>query len=116
MQERRTTKRIKISYYVPVVNAESYDQLGILLEITPRGLLVDSEKMLPIDKEFRLRLDLTDQSFNSPFISFMAKTKWVRPDRIEPNYFNIGFEITQISKSDQMTVQEIMEKYASLNR
>ena len=115
MQERRSTKRIKISYYVPVVNAETYEQLGILQEITPKGLLVDSGKILPIDKEFRLRLDLTDQFFNTPFITFVAKAKWVRPDRIEPNFYNIGFEITQISKEDQRTVEEIMEKYAAIH-
>jgi hypothetical protein len=116
IQERRTTRRIKISYYVPVVNAESYDQLGILMEITPKGLLVDAEKILPIDKSFRLRLDLTDQAFDKPFISFLAQAKWVRPDRIEPNFYNIGFEIINISEEDKRIVEQIMEKYSSLSR
>jgi hypothetical protein len=111
-QERRSIKRIKISYYVPVVNAESYEQLGILLEITPKGLLVDSQKVLPIDKPFRLRLDLTDESFDKPLISFTAKAKWVRPDRIEPSYYNIGFEMVEISDEDKKVVEKIMEKYA----
>lgn len=114
-QERRSIKRIKISYYVPVVNAESFEQLGILLEITTKGLLVDTQKILPIDQPLRLRLDLTDESFEQPFITFTAQAKWVRPDRIEPRFYNIGFEMLELSEVDQKIVEKIMEKYASWN-
>jgi hypothetical protein len=114
-KERRSRKRIKISYYVPVVNAESYEQLGILSEITTKGLLVDTQKILPTDKPFKLRLDLTDESFEQPFITFTAQARWVRPDRIEPGFYNIGFEMLKISRTDKGIVEKIMEKYASWN-
>jgi len=113
MQERRNTSRKKIKYYVPVIDAESYEQIGVLLEITSQGMMVDSQKLVPIDRPIRLRLDLTDQSFEVPFISFVAQAKWVRPDKIEPNYFDVGFEIVEISDEDRLIVEEIMEKYAS---
>ena len=74
-QERRSSQRIKISYYVPIVNAESYEKLGILSEITTKGLLVDSHKILPIDQQFKLRLDLNDESFDQMFINFIARVK-----------------------------------------
>jgi len=112
MQERRSLKRIKISYYVPVVNADTYEQLGILLEITSRGLMVDSNKLVPLDLPLRLRLDLTDESFEQPFLTFTAQAKWTRPDRIEPSFYNIGFEITQIAEGDKEVLEMIMEKYA----
>jgi hypothetical protein len=114
-QERRSIKRIKISYYVPVVNAESYEQLGILVEITPKGLLVDSQKILPIDKPMKLRLDLTDESFDKSLITFTAVAKWVRPDRFEPSFYNIGFEIQHLSGEDRVIVEQIMEKYTAWN-
>lgn len=116
MEERRSTKRIKISYYVPVVNAESYEQLGILLEITPRGLLVDTQKVLPIDKPIKLRLDLSDDTFGKPFIYFTARPKWIRPDRIEPSFYNIGFELFEISEEDGLIVEKLMGKYAAYTR
>lgn len=115
MQERRSTKRIKISYYVPVVNADSYEQLGILLEITPDGLLVDSNKLVPLDLPLRLRLDLTDETFEQPFLTFTAQAKWTRPDRMEPSFYNIGFQITQLADGDKEILEKIMEKYASVN-
>jgi len=115
MQERRSTKRIKISYYVPVVNADSYEQLGILLEITPHGLMVDSNKLVPLDLPLRLRLDLTDETFEQPFLTFTAQAKWTRPDRIEPSFYNIGFEITQLADGDKEILEKIMDKYTGIN-
>ena len=112
-QERRSIKRIKISYYVPIVNAESYEKLGILSEITIKGLLVDAQKTLPIDQQFKLRLDLNDESFDHPFINFKAKVRWVRPDRFEPGFYNIGFEMMDLSSFDIRVIEKIMENYAA---
>jgi len=112
-QERRSQQRIKISYYVPIVNAESYEKLGVLSEITTKGILVDAEKILPIDQQFRLRLDLNDESFEQPFINFKAKVKWVRPDRFQPGYYNIGFELVDISNNEARIIEKIMEDYSA---
>jgi len=112
-QDRRSITRIKISYYVPIVNAESYEKLGILAEITTKGLLVDSQKLLPIDHQFKLRLDLTDENFDQPFINFIAQVKWVRPDRFDPGYYNIGFEMVNLSQTDKRIIQKLMADYAA---
>lgn len=112
-QERRSIQRIKISFYVPIVNAESYETLGVLSEITTKGLLVDSQKILPIDQKFKLRLDLNDDKFDQPFINFLAQVKWVRPDRFGPGYYNVGFEILNLSNSDIKIIEKIMETYAT---
>lgn len=115
MQERRSVNRIKISYYVPVVNADSYEQLGTLQEISSKGMQVDSQKVLPIDKAFKLRLDLTDDSFDKPFIYISARPRWVRPDPIEPSFYNIGFQIFEVADEDIAIIDKIMEKYAATN-
>jgi len=112
-QERRSIQRIKISYYVPIVNAESYEKLGILSEITTKGLLVDAQKILPIDQKVKLRLDLNDTFFDQPFINFLAQVKWVRPDRFQPGYYNIGFEMVNLSNTDIRIIEKIMESYSS---
>ena len=111
--ERRTIERIKISYYVPIVNAESYEKLGILSEITTKGLLVDSHQILPIDQQVKLRLDLNDDGFEQPFINFKAQVKWVRPDRFDPGYYNIGLEMVDLADKNIKIIEKIMEKYAS---
>jgi len=115
MQERRSVNRIKISYYVPVVNADSFEQLGTLQEISPNGMQVDTQKVLPVDKAFKLRLDLTDESFDKPFLFISARPKWVRPDPIEPTFYNIGFQIFEVADEDLVIIDKIMEKYAGTN-
>lgn len=112
-QERRSTQRIKISYYVPIVNAESYEKLGVLSEITTKGLQVDAEKILPIDQQVKLRLDLNDEAFDQPFMNFKARVRWVRPDRYQPGYYIIGFELVDISINEARTIEKIMENYAA---
>lgn len=112
-QERRSIQRIKISYYVPIVNAESYEKLGILSEITTKGLLVDAQKILPIDQVVKLRLDLNDADFDQPFINFKAQVKWVRPDRFQPGFYNVGFEMVNLSLTDIRIIEKIMENYAA---
>jgi len=112
-RERRSTQRIKISYYVPIVNAESYEKLGVLSEITTKGLLVDAQKILPVDQQFKLRLDLNDETFEQPFINFKAQVKWVRPDRFQPGYYNIGFEMVNLTQGDLRIIEQIMQNYAA---
>jgi hypothetical protein len=111
--ERRTQKRIKISYYLPIINADSYEQLGILTEITPTGLQVDSQKSIPVETILKLRLDLSDQKFGQNFITFQAQVRWLRQDRIDPGFYNIGFMILSLSNSDKKVVEKIMESYAA---
>ena len=111
--ERRSIPRIKISYYLPVVDAEQYETLGILSDITVKGMLVDSQKILPRHQQFKLRLDLSEDGFDQPSINFIAQVKSVRADRFEPGYYNIGFEILNLSKTNFRIIEKIMEKYAA---
>lgn len=110
--ERRTIQRIRISYYVPIINAETYETLGILSDITTRGLLVNAQKILPLEQIFKLRMDLSEDGFDQPFINFSAQVKSVRPDRFEPGYYYIGFEIINLSITQYEIIEKIMEKYS----
>lgn len=112
-KERRSIERIKISYYVPIVNAESYEKLGVLAEITTKGMLVDTQTLLPVDKQVKLRLDLNDEGFDQPFLNLTAQVKWVRPDRFGPGFYNIGFELLNLKEKETRVIQKIMEKYAA---
>lgn len=111
-KERRSLERIKISYYLPIISSESYELLGILSDITTKGLLVNSQKKLPLNQQFKLHLDLTGDGFDQSSINFIAQVKNVRPDRFEPGYYNIGFEMLNLSITNIRTIKIIMEKYS----
>jgi predicted NAD/FAD-binding protein len=111
--ERRARKRIKISYYLPINKAGTYEKLGILTEINTTGLQVDTQTLLKNGETYRLHLDLMNSNLGVSSIDFSAAVRWSRPDPIEPNYYNIGMEIVELSASNRNVIEKIMSSYGS---
>ncbi|MFC2064215.1 PilZ domain-containing protein [Chloroflexota bacterium] len=111
--ERRSKKRIKISFYLPVNKAGTLEKLGILTEINTKGLQVDTQTLLSEGNTYRLHLDLMNSSMGESSIEFSAAVRWIREDLIAPNFYNIGFEITEISASARNVIEKIIAMYGS---
>ena len=113
VQERRKLKRRSLAYYMLVLDAKSREMLGHLVDITPLGLMMDSPKALPLENDYRLRLDTAPDVADKSFINFSARTKWCLPDAIEPYLYDIGFSIISIAPHDAEIIRQIAEKYAA---
>jgi hypothetical protein len=113
VQERRKLKRRSLAYYMLVLDANTREMLGHLVDITPLGLMMDSQKSLPLGNDFRLRLDTMPDVADKNYIKFTARTKWCLPDAVEPYLFDIGFSIIDISQHDAEIIRQISEKYAA---
>lgn len=113
MAERRKVDRRSISYYLRIIDAGAKEMIGHLADITLEGLRMDSQKTLPVEKEYRLRINTTEDVADKDFIEFTACTRWCQPDPLEPGLFEIGFEILKISPHDAEIVRHIMEKYSA---
>ena len=111
--ERRAMKRFKISYYLPVNRAGTLEKLGILTEINTRGLQVDSQARLSVGKTYKLNLDLMSSSLGASQIEFSATVRWIKSDPIEPNFYNIGFEIISLTSTARDVIEKIMALYGS---
>ncbi len=111
--ERRKEKRRKFTYYMRVMDANTLQPIGYLTEISAIGIQVDSEKPLPLHAAFKLRLDLPADIANKTNIVFNARSKWCEPDRMVPNSYNIGFEVTLLSREDTVIFNRMIEKYGS---
>ena len=96
-----------------VVDANTLELIGYLTQISAVGIQLDTEKPLPVDSRFRLRLDLNAEIANKTMMIFNGQTKWCQPDRTEPNSFNVGFEVTLLSRDDSLIFNRIIEKYAT---
>lgn len=110
--ERRKDKRKKFNYYMRVMDGNTLQPIGYLKEISAVGIQVDSEKPMPVNVMYKLRVDLTADIANKTHISFTGRSKWCEPDHFEPNTFNIGFEVTLLSKEDTVIFNRMIEKYA----
>jgi hypothetical protein len=87
--------------------------VGHLADISAGGFKLDSATAIPINKDFRLRVDLTSEVASKSFMTFAARSKWCRPDAIDPTSFNVGFQITNMSPSDFQIFNRMFEKYGS---
>jgi hypothetical protein len=111
-QERRRIRRRSLAYYMLVMDAQTMGKIGHLVDITPEGLLIDSEKPLPVGKDIHLLLDTPPDVSNKANISFKARSKWCRPDAIDPSLYDIGFSIVEISTADAAILKLLSEKYS----
>jgi hypothetical protein len=110
-QERRKSDRLSLSYYLPVLDTNSEQVMGHLVDISPLGLMIDCKEPLPTSLDYSLRIDLTDDLAEKPFVTFSARIKWCRSDPIQPFMYNAGLEIVEISPEDAEIVQRIADRY-----
>jgi hypothetical protein len=113
IQERRKLKRRSLTYYMLVMDANTRETIGHLVDITPTGLMMDSAKPLPLENDFRLRLDTVPDVADKDYIKFTARSKWCLPDAVEPFLFDIGFSIIDIAQHDVEIIRKNVEKYAT---
>lgn len=113
MHERRKLKRRNLSYYMPVIEPKTQQIIGHLVDISPKGLMMDSQIKFVEGNDCTLRLNVTADVSSKNFIEFIGRTKWCRPDSIEPYLFDIGFEIVKISQQDADVIRKIVDKYGS---
>lgn len=113
MPERRTTPRKKFALYLRVMNDDTQEQLGHMVEVSSTGLQLETTAPMPLDRDFYLRLELTPELADRPFIVFIARSRWCKTDIIEPNLYRVGFAITEILPDDQQTFVNIVKKYGS---
>lgn len=110
MKERRKVKRRYLLYYVRVYDADTRQQIGNLVDITTGGAMIISENPVTDKKSLRLRIELSDDVANKPYMDVTVRAKWCHPD-IDPILYNIGFEIESIAPEDVRIIQRIVEIY-----
>ncbi|GAB4547462.1 MAG: hypothetical protein Fur002_23490 [Anaerolineales bacterium] len=113
MPERRTVPRKKFHLYMRVMNDDTQEQMGHMVEVSAIGLQLETTAPLPLEKDYYLRLELTSELADRPFIVFIARTKWHKPDEIQPNLYRVGFAIVEILPDDQQIFLNIVKKYGS---
>jgi len=111
MDERRQKDRKEFSYYMRLVDSETQELVGHLTDISTGGFKMDSQNPLPINKDFRFRMDLTSEVANKPSMIFLARSKWCEVDPLDPFTYNVGFQLINIAPSDLAIFNRMMEKY-----
>ena len=113
MDERRNLDRKDFSYYMRLIDNDTQELVGHLVDISSGGFKLDSQSPIPVNKDFRFRLDLTSEVANKPSMVFMARSKWCEIDPLDPLLYNVGFQLVNIAPGDLEIFNRMMEKYGT---
>ena len=115
MADKRKISRRDFTYYMQVSDATSKQLIGYLADISTNGFRLDTSKQIPSGQDFRMQIELTSDIAEKNSMVFIARSKWCRPDHVDPNTYNVGFEIINMAPSDMSIFQRMFDKYASQN-
>jgi hypothetical protein len=79
------------------------------------GFRLDSPKQIPLGQDFQMQVQLTADIADKNSMSFVARSKWCHHDHVDPNTYNVGFEIINMAPSDMAIFQRMFDKYGSQN-
>jgi len=110
MENRRKIDRHYLLSFMCVSDATTNQPIGDLVDITLRGARIVGQEPIPEGQAMRLRLALSSEITEKPFIEFPARSRWCLPD-IDPSRYNIGFEILELSPEDSAILQKIINMH-----
>ena len=94
-----------------LVDSDTQKMVGHLVDISSGGFKLDSQAPIPLNKDFRLRMDLTSEVADKPTMAFVARSKWCEVDPLDPFIYNVGFQLINISPGDHEIIKRMIEKY-----
>ncbi len=110
MQERRKYPRKDLVIFTNVYDPKYERIIGTLLNITPDGAMVLSLNKVDSDRETELHIKLPENFVQKQELILTAKSRWCAPD-INPEFFDVGYQFTNVSEEDGQIILKIIEKY-----
>jgi hypothetical protein len=116
MADKRKINRRDFTYYMQVTDDLSKQLIGYLTDISTGGFRLDCPKQIPAGQDFRMQIQLTPDIAEKNSMSFVARSKWCHTDHVDPNTYNVGFEIVNMAPSDLVIFQRMFDKYGAEKR
>ncbi len=109
MENRRKEEREKMTTFTPVYDAHPKTLLGYLADLTLHGVRVTGEHPVEVDRLETLAIefpDITPTRFTIP-----ARVARCTHDEVNPTYYEIGFEFTEVKPENAIILEEILRRY-----
>jgi len=111
--ERREKDRRYCTYYLPLTDAVTTKQVGIMTDISLGGFKLECRESIPKGQVNQLHLTLINEIAPQDSIEIVGVCKWCQPDDIDPFSYNIGFEVLDMPPCDKNIFQLIFEEYGT---
>lgn len=111
MPDKRKAPRQKFSFYMRVLDDETEETVGHLVEVSARGMRLETIALFPPGMIYKVHMELTPDVSDNLFMFVSIRTIWCKTDDIMPNLYRVGFEIVSISPHDHEIYQRLLDLY-----
>ena len=112
MDDRRCEERVNVDAQIDVMDLVQDKRLGVLMDLSPGGLMMSTAQEIETGQLFQLCLALPGRKENGEACSLQlgAESVW-RQDSPDGSHAWIGFHIIDISDEDSARIDEIIEEW-----
>jgi hypothetical protein len=89
---------------------ENSEQIGHVIDLTTEGILLLSDRPIPIDKQFHLKMDLPSDIKGTDLFEFRAVSLWSSKDE-NPDFINTGFKILEIEEEGLRVINRLIKRF-----
>jgi hypothetical protein len=108
--ERRQYERSDLKYFARVYNRKLGRLIGYLVNITPVGVMIVSEKPIDPGAEVGLQIEFSDDRESTMHLNLDAKCVWSRLDN-DSVFFELGFKLSDIKGNEAESIAKIVRRY-----
>jgi hypothetical protein len=108
--ERRRATRKQVRYFLTVLDQNTSEQIGLLVDLNTVGAMVIRETKFEIGESSKIRIVLPEEIDGAKFIDIDVKSKWCEKD-INPSFYAVGFEIQSISEKNKLLIVRLMNAF-----
>ncbi|NJK50230.1 PilZ domain-containing protein [Candidatus Gracilibacteria bacterium] len=110
MQNKRKLKRWHLIYYLRVIDRDTKQPIGHLIDISENGMMLVSETPISLEQVFDLQMILPEEIAGMSDWNFKAKSLWSEPD-INPGLSKTGFQLIDVHSEDVGTIECLIDDY-----
>jgi hypothetical protein len=116
LSDKRELVRRELIYYLKVSDLLSSQELGRMVDIHAKGLLLMGSLALTIDREYLIGIELPKvlQEKGASDIAIKARAIWCRPSLTQP-YLENGLMFVDPSQEAQTSIENLIELFALPN-
>ena len=107
---KRQIKRWYLVMYLRVFDEDTGELLGHIVDINKEGLRLVSDKPIPLDRTYRLSVDVPKEDAPRQRIHLEAESLWSGRD-VNPDFYATGLRIQNVSTQALLQLQLLIEEF-----
>ena len=104
-------KRKNCRVFMKVVNNETDQVMGHMVNLTTEGLMLTGENEIGTGITFQLKVVLPAEVKGVRELLLTAVSRWCDPDEDTPQFYNTGLKVAEVSRPEVKIIKQLMKKY-----